>query len=75
MKAMNHFYSNPSTDIQIESKPWADLKFITDDGEDLPEEEKNMILKLVLVKILILTINLWISIIQNIKKFGRELNK
>ena len=40
MKAMNHFYSKPTTEIQIESKPWADLKFITDDGEDLPEEEK-----------------------------------
>ncbi len=40
MKAMNHFYSKPSTEIQIELKPWADLKFITEDGEDLPEEEK-----------------------------------
>ena len=43
MKAMNHFYSKPSTEIQIESKPWADLKFITEDGEDLPEEEKKRI--------------------------------
>jgi len=43
MKAMNHFYSKPSTEIQLESKPWADLKFITDDGEDLPEEEKKRI--------------------------------
>ena len=41
MKAMNHFYSKPSTEIQIESKPWADLKFIRDVGEeDLSEEEK-----------------------------------
>ena len=41
MKAMNHFYSKPTTEIQIESKPWADLKFIRDVGEeDLSEEEK-----------------------------------
>ena len=40
MKAMSFFYSKPTTEIQIESKPWADLKFITEDGEDLPEEEK-----------------------------------
>jgi len=43
MKAMSHFYSKPSTEIQIESKPWADLKFITEDGEDLSEEEKKRI--------------------------------
>ena len=43
MKAMSHFYSKPSTEIQIDSKPWADLKFITEDGEDLPEEEKKRI--------------------------------
>ena len=43
MKAMSHFYSKPSTDIQIESKPWADLKLITDDGEDLLGEEKKRI--------------------------------
>lgn len=24
MKAMSHFYSKPSTEIQLESKPWAD---------------------------------------------------
>ena len=41
MKAMNHFYSKPTTEIQIESKPWADQKFILDIGEeDLSEEEK-----------------------------------
>jgi len=42
MKAMNHFYSKPSTEIQIESKPW-DVKYITEDGADLPEEEKKRI--------------------------------
>jgi len=44
MKAMNHFYSKPTTEIQIESKPWADQKFILDIGEeDLSEEEKKRI--------------------------------
>ena len=42
MKAMSHFYSKPSTEISIDSKPW-DVKYITDDGEDLPEEEKKRI--------------------------------
>tara|TARA_R110002050_G_scaffold185318_3_gene319314 strand:+ start:543 stop:932 length:390 start_codon:yes stop_codon:yes gene_type:complete len=41
MKAMSFFYSKPSTEIQIESKPWANQKFILDIGEeDLSEEEK-----------------------------------
>ena len=41
MKAMSHFYSKPTTEIQIESKPWANVKFITDVGEeDLSEEKK-----------------------------------
>ena len=40
MKAMSFFYSRPAIDMTIESKPWADVKFITDDGEDLSEEEK-----------------------------------
>ena len=44
MKAMNHFYSKPSTEIHIDSKPWADQKFILDIGEeDLSEEEKKRI--------------------------------
>ena len=43
MKAMSHFYSKPSTEIQLESKPWAELKYITDDGEDMPDEEKKRI--------------------------------
>ena len=42
MKAMSHFYSKPSTEISIDSKPW-DVKYITDDGEDLSEEEKKRI--------------------------------
>ena len=37
---MSFFYSRPAIDMTIESKPWADVKFITDDGEDLSEEEK-----------------------------------
>ena len=41
MKAMSFFYSRPSIDMTIESKPWADVGFITDIGEeDLSEEEK-----------------------------------
>ena len=32
MKAMSFFYSKPSTEIQIESKPWANQKFILDIG-------------------------------------------
>lgn len=41
MKAMSHFYAKPSTEISIDSKPWADVKFITDIGEeDLSEEKK-----------------------------------
>ena len=41
MKAMSHFYSKPSQEIAIESKPWADQNFILDIGEeDLPEEKK-----------------------------------
>ena len=41
MKAMSHFYSKPSTEISIDSKPWVDVKFITDIGEeDLSEEKK-----------------------------------
>ena len=43
MKAMSFFYSRPAIDMTIESKPWADVKFITDDGEDLSEEEKKRI--------------------------------
>ena len=43
MKAMSFFYSRPTVEMAIESKPWADIKFITDDGEDLSEEEKKRI--------------------------------
>ena len=43
MKAMSFFYSRPAIDMTVESKPWADLKFITEDGKDLPEEEKKRI--------------------------------
>ena len=40
MKAMSFFYSRPAIDMTIDSKPWADVKFITDVGEeDLSEEE------------------------------------
>jgi hypothetical protein len=34
MKAMSFFYSRPSIDMTIESKPWADIKFIRDVGEE-----------------------------------------
>ena len=41
MKAMSHFYSKPSQEIAIESKPWANQKFIVGIGEeDLSEEKK-----------------------------------
>jgi len=44
MKAMSFFYSKPTIDMTVESKPWKDIKFITDVGEDdLPEEEKKRI--------------------------------
>tara|TARA_X000000950_G_scaffold15059_1_gene16300 strand:- start:1379 stop:1732 length:354 start_codon:yes stop_codon:yes gene_type:complete len=43
MKAMSFFYSRPTVEMAIESKPWADIKFITDNGEDLSEEEKKRI--------------------------------
>lgn len=46
MKAMSHFYSKPSTEISIDSKPWAGVKFITDIGEeDLSEEKKELYFK------------------------------
>ena len=41
MKAMSFFYSRPAVDMNIDTKPpYADIKFITDDGEDLSEEKK-----------------------------------
>ena len=41
MKAMSFFYSRPAIDITVELKPWANVGFITDIGEeDLSEEEK-----------------------------------
>ena len=44
MKAMSFFYSKPSIEMVVESKPWKDIGFITDVGEeDLPEEEKKRI--------------------------------
>ena len=43
MKAMSFFYSKPSIEMIVESKPWKDIGFITEDGEDLPEEEKKRI--------------------------------
>ena len=43
MKAMSFFYSKPTIDMTVESKPWKDVGFITDDGEDLPEAEKKRI--------------------------------
>ena len=43
MKAMSFFCSRPAIDMTVESKPWANVGFITDDGEDLPEDEKKRI--------------------------------
>ena len=44
MKAMSFFYSKPSIEMVVESKPWKDIGFIRDVGEeDLPEEEKKRI--------------------------------
>ena len=43
MKAMSYFFSRLAIDMTVQSKPWADLKFITEDGKDLPEEEKKRI--------------------------------
>ena len=44
MKAMSFFYSRPAIDMTVESKPWANVGFITDVGEeDLSEEEKKRI--------------------------------
>tara|TARA_B100000965_G_C19581392_1_gene753716 strand:+ start:1585 stop:1944 length:360 start_codon:yes stop_codon:yes gene_type:complete len=44
MKAMSFFYSKPFIEMTVESKPWANVKFITDVGEDdLSEEEKKRI--------------------------------
>ena len=44
MKEMSFFYSRPTIDMTVESKPWANVKFITDVGEkDLSEEEKKRI--------------------------------
>ena len=41
MKAMSFFYSRPAIDMTVESKPWPNVGFITDIGEeDLSEEEK-----------------------------------
>ena len=45
MKAMSHFYSKPSQEIAIDSKPpYADIQFIRDVGEeDLTMEQKKEI--------------------------------
>ena len=44
MKAMSFFYSKPSIEMVVESKPWKDIGFIRDVGEeDLSEEEKKRI--------------------------------
>ena len=44
MKAMSFFYSRPAVDMNIDTKPpYADIKFITDDGEDLTMEQKKEI--------------------------------
>mgnify|MGYP001165712976 CR=1 FL=1 len=42
MKAMSFFYSRPAVDMNIDTKPpYADVKFITDVGEeDLTEDQK-----------------------------------
>ena len=41
MKAMSFFYSRPTIDMTVESKPWADVNFITEFGEeDLSEQKK-----------------------------------
>ena len=41
MKAMSFFYSRPTVEMNIESKPWADVKFIPEvSEEDLFEEKK-----------------------------------
>ena len=50
MKAISHFYSKPSTEISTDSKPWADVKFITENGEDLTEHKKNCTINLVVWK-------------------------
>ena len=48
MKAMSFFYSRPTVEMAIDSKPpYADIQFITDVGEeDLTMEQKNEILKI-----------------------------
>ena len=45
MKAMSFFYSRPAVDMNIDTKPpYADIKFITDVGEeDLTMEQKKEI--------------------------------
>ena len=44
MKAMSFFYSRPAVYMNIDTKPpYADIKFITDDGEDLTMEQKKEI--------------------------------
>ena len=44
MKAMSFLYSRPAVEMSKDTKPpYADEKFITDDGEDLPDDEKKRI--------------------------------
>ena len=43
MKAMSFFYSKPTIEMTVESKPWANVKFITDVGEDDLSEELSLI--------------------------------
>jgi len=40
MKAMSFFYSRPTTEIVLESKPWLKHKIIGPDGKDVSDEIK-----------------------------------
>ena len=51
MKTMSFFYIRPAVDMNIDTKPpYTDIKFITDDGEDLTMEQKKEILAINMVE-------------------------
>ena len=41
MKAMSFFYSRPTTEIALESKPWLKHKIMCPDGKDVSDEIKD----------------------------------
>ena len=43
MRAMPYFYSRPTLEMSIDNKPWLDIEFIENEGEEIPDEKKKEI--------------------------------